>query len=178
MALAVPYGNAVDLGRLLEPLRADLAAWVTTQKGALYFSRDPLETLELLAESPAGHRVIMQYQSDQPTGGEQPGYFNPVLKTGLIFVVSFNPGLARQVEGKIIKGDATRESLMRIVSNLRSRLMSYRWDTNLVDHGRLAYEGTTPYSMAEFFPFAAYEMSFSMVHVCPLPSSTVSLTVT
>ncbi len=177
MSLTSPSATAVDVGRLLEPLRVDLATWVGTQKGSLFFARDPLETLELLAESPAGHRVIMQFQDDRPVGGEVPGYFNPVLEASLRFVVSFNPGLALRRDGALIKGDATRGSLMKICADLRSRLMSYRWPAGYINENRLAYAGSRSYSMSDYFPFAAYEMDFTFVYVPPLPSSTVSLTV-
>lgn len=178
MGIQAVYSGAKDTGALLEPLRANLATWVPTQKGAFFFSRDPLETLSLLAESPGGFRLVMQYESDAPTGGEQPGYFNPVLRTVISMVVSFNPGLAPVKDGKILKGDATRASLMNIVSTVRKRMLAYRWDTALVDNGQLSYESTNPYEMQDFLPFAAYQMRFSMVHNTPTPASGDLVTLT
>lgn len=178
MSLTTPYASAVDTGRLLAPLVSDLKTWVTTQKGAFFFARDPLETLTLLAESPNGHRVILQYDSDRPVGSQVAGYPNPVLNTTIKVIVSFNPGLNLARDKTIITGDANRSSLMRIVADVRSRMMAYRWPTALVNEGALSYDGTRPYALAEYLPFAAYELTFSFDHVTPMPTSTVTLTVT
>jgi len=178
MTLNPQYASSVDTGRLLRPLVADMTTWVATQKGTFFFSRDPLETLSLLAEAPIGHRVILQYDGDASYGGSAPGYPTPVLRTNLKLVVSLNPGLQVAKDTPIITGDTNRASLMSIIATLRSRLMSYRWSTSLVEQGSLAYEGTTPYQMAEYLPFAAYEMRFYLLHNTPMPTSTVNLVVT
>lgn len=178
MTLNPQYATSVDTGRLLAPLVADLTAWVATQNGTFYFSSDPLDTLSLLSESPVGHRVILQYDSDEAHGGARPVYPTPILRTVLKIVVSMNPGLQVAKEKPVISGNAARSSLMSIIATLRSRLMSYRWNTSLVEQGALAYEQTTPYQMAEYLPFAAYEMRFYLLHTTPMPTSTVNLVVT
>lgn len=178
MTLNPQYASSVDTGRLLAPLVTDLTAWVATQNGTFYFSSDPLDTLSLLSEAPVGHRVIIQYESDEAYGGSRPGYPTPVLRTTLKVVVSMNPGLQIVRDKPVITSTASRASLMNVIAALRSRLMSYRWDTNLIEQGALAYESTTPYSMAEYLPFAAYEMRFYFMHTTPMPTSTVNLVVT
>lgn len=99
-----------------------------------------------------------------------------VIETRIRAVVTCNPGLRLIRDSQLLKGDSTRGSLLAILTSVRSRMLSYRWDSLLVHRGALTYRGTQPFSIPDFLPLAAYELTFSLVHVIPEPLSTVQLT--
>jgi hypothetical protein len=169
-ALTTPNASAVDAGVLLEALRADLEPWLKTLKGFCSVARDPLNVLELLAEAPAGFRVILTFDGDEVPLSQTAGYPPPIVRTRLRAIVSCNPGLRLARDHAILKGNVARDSLLAILATVRKRMMGYRWPTTLVHEGAMSYEGTRPYEFPEFLPFAAYAMTFSLVHVIPLPA--------
>lgn len=177
MPLQVPDANAKSVDVLLEAMRADLDTWTKTQKGSCVVARDPLAVIEMLNESPSGWRMILSFDGDRPIETRAIAIPEPyILESSIRVVVTCNPGLRLVRDGQLLKGDSTRGSLLGILSIVRSRMLAYRWDTSKVNGGAFVYTGTRLFSIPEFLPLAAFEMTFSIVHSIPEPSATVTLT--
>lgn len=176
MALQVPNSGARSVDELLEPMRSDLDVWARLQSGSCIIARDPLAVIELLAESPKGWRLVLSYDGDSPMDGSSISAGGPyVIETTIRAVVTCNPGLRLIRDSQLLKGSQTRGSLLSILTQVRVRMLSYRWDSSLVHRGALTYRGTQPFSIPDFLPLAAYALTFSLVHVIPEPSSPVQL---
>ncbi len=176
MPLQVPDANAKSVDVLMEAMRADLDTWARAQKGTCVVARDPLAVIEMLNESPAGWRLVLSFEGDRPMDTHSIAIPEPyILESTIRVVVTCNPGLRLIRDGQLLKGDATRGSLLGILSSVRSRLLAYRWDTALVNGGALVYRGTRPFGIPDFLPLAAFEMTLVIVHSVPEPASTVAL---
>jgi len=179
MPLQVPDQNAKSADVLLEAMRADLDTWAKGQKGNCVVARDPLAAIELLSESPTGWRLVLSYEGDIPMDTHTIAIPGPcVVEATIRCVVTCNPGLRLIRDGQLLKGDSSRGSLLGILSNVRRRMLAYRWPTTLVNAGALVYRGTRPFGIPDFLPLAAFEMTFAFVHSIPEPAAGDLVTLT
>jgi hypothetical protein len=180
MTLNVPDASAKSVDVLLEAMRSNLDTWARTQKGACYVARDPLAAIELLAEAPSGWRLILSFEGDRPMDTRAIGVPEPyVVESTLRIIVSCNPGLRLINDSQLLKGDTGgRASLLALLSLVRKRILAYRWSTTLVYKGAMTYLGTRPFSIPDFLPLAAFEMTFAFVHSIPEPAAGDLVTIT
>ena len=150
--------NAYSPAELLNLYKTDLNDWASKNKAVVFIAKDPWNILELLAQSPAGMRIILAWAGDQALG-EQVQAIGSTNK--LEVILSYNLGLTVQPDAALLQASADRPALLDIISDLRNRVLSLcvpDAETG-VDLSARYVEGdivTTP----DGIPLSAYKLKF------------------
>lgn len=150
---------------LLTELRSDLEPWVRAKKGELSVARDPFHFLELLAESPAGFRVVLHWDGEANPGDEpQAGVFSAQR---ISLGVTANLGLTAKPGEALHKPTPNRAALLRIVADVRERARSYVWPDHTTARFML-YKGADAIVLPDSgVPLAGFRLTFELTIALP-----------
>jgi hypothetical protein len=141
-------------------MRDDLASWVKAKKGELSVARDPYNFLELLAESPAGWRVVLHWDGEtNPSDDAQVGVFAAQkISLGL----TANLGLTAKPDESLHKPSPARAALLKILADVRERVRGKVWPDDITARYML-YKGTDAIVLPDSaIPLAGYKLNFEL----------------
>lgn len=145
---------------LLSELRTELEPWVRAKKGDFSVARDPYHFLELLAESPAGFRVVLHWDGETNPGDDaQAGCF-PAQKISL--GLTANLGLTAKPDESLHKASAARPALLRLLADVRDRMRGYTFPDETTARFIL-YKGAEAIVLPDSaIPLAGYRLNFEL----------------
>ncbi len=150
--------------KILQELRADLEPWARDHAGLVTLARDPYHFLELLAESPAGWRIVLHWDGEDNTGDNaQAGAF---CAQRLSLGISANLGLTAKPNEALVTPTASRAALLRLVADTRDRVRGYTWPDRTTSR-YLLYRRALPVVLPEGVPLAAYKLDFELIIALP-----------
>lgn len=150
--------------KLLLELRADLEPWAAARKGSISLATDPYHFLELLAESPAGWRIVLHWDGEDNTSDNaQAGAF---CAQRLSLGITANLGLTAKPNESLVKKTASREALLRLVADTRDRVRGYVWP-DVTTSRYLLFRRALPVVLPEGVPLAAYKLDFELIIALP-----------
>ena len=142
------------IDEIIENLRADFDGWVKEHRGTLTVAKDPWHALEILCNGPQGIQFVLGWGGDD-TVGEQDQ--EPLGANIIELTVSYNLGLEADRDAALMKNRDNRPSLLKLVNDARARLLAYVFAAD--DEPQfLAYGGTTPVTLPEGMPLAAFKI--------------------
>jgi hypothetical protein len=150
--------NAYTPAQLLALYQADLNTWAMIKKAKLSIAKDPWHVLELLAESPAGLRLILHWAGDDSLGDQ-----NEAIGSAnhLEVIVSYNLGLTAKPDAALTQDQPNRPALLKLVSDIRERVLSlFIPDAETAVSLSARYSGCETVTTPEGLPLAAYKLKF------------------
>jgi hypothetical protein len=152
--------------QIVNHLKAKLDAWARGHRGQVSIAKDAWNVLELLAECPAGFRVIVHWAGDKNIGN-QDGIENLPMVTALIQVtLSNNLGLTAKPEQALAENVPGRQMpLLKLIGLARERIFKITWPESIAESIR--YVGCDPVGTPEGVPLAAYVLTFELDHALP-----------
>jgi hypothetical protein len=151
--------------QVIKYLHNALEPFARSNRGTPHIAKDPWHVLELLAENPAGFRIIVHWAGDK-NAGNRDGVENLPLVTAILQVIlSNNLGLTASPEQALVDAVPGRQPLLRLLGKAREKVMRITWPEDLCDPIR--YVGTDPVGTPEGVPLAAYMMTFELDHALP-----------
>lgn len=156
----MPRADYYTPDALLGELRADLEPWVKQRKGELSVARDPYHFLELLAESPAGFRVVLHWDGETNPGDDALAGVFAAQKLSL--GLTANLGLTAKPDEALHKPTASRAALLRILADVRDRVRGYVWPDETTARFIL-YKGAELIVLPDSaIPLAGYKLNFEL----------------
>ena len=150
---------------ILTTLKTSLEAYLAPKKGKLFLARDPFDALSLLAESPAGFRVILHWAGDSPMGDD--GAEDGVVLAHVELILSHNVGLTLVKGANLITARAGQQPLYELVSQVRAHLRAIEWPDE-VSFGSFFYRGCESVFTPDGVPLDAYKLRFDLLHSLPV----------
>ncbi|MCX6908055.1 MAG: hypothetical protein NTY01_08435 [Verrucomicrobia bacterium] len=155
--------NAINPADILRKIEADIRPWCVANKANLSLATDAWNVLELLAESPAGLRVILHWEGDDDAGShESAGIVENTIKV----VLSHNRGLLAAPGANLTEGRAGQKPLYELLSDLRSALRAIEWPDRIASK-RLFYKGSKSVIAPDGLPLDAREMTLTLHTTLP-----------
>jgi hypothetical protein len=142
-------------------IESDLQGWVPPSgaKVALSIASDPFEVLEILADSPAGVRVILLWKGDDDLSQGTP---IGIVDNHLEITISHNRGLKVRSGQSLYQSSATRPSLIALLDSLRARLRSLGFMEDDGSISPMEYKGCDPVVTPEGLRLDAYTLRFQV----------------
>jgi hypothetical protein len=157
--------NAYTPAQILALYQADLKVWARDNKATLSIARDPYHVLELLAETPAGLRLILHWNGDAPVGDQEEAIGS---NNNIEVVLSYNMGLMAQPDAALVTAQPNRPALLKLVSDVRERVLSLGVTDAETGAGLSArYAGCETVATPEGIPLAAYKLKFEFDAALP-----------
>lgn len=149
--------------QIIEAIKNDLDAYADEQEQKVRVSvaGDPLNVLESLITGPAGYMVVLHWAGDQMTGRHQ----DPKSANQIEVVVGYNLGLRMPLEEAIWKTTEKRPSLLKLVGDVRSWLLTLQFPEDETDQF-FTYQGTETVVTPSGIPLAAYRIRVSIDAIC------------
>jgi len=155
-----------SLDEMLALFRARLETWTRNNRALLSIAKDPWNALEMLAEAPAGLRVILNWSGDAAAGNLDGGEFGSVNNVEVI--VSYNLGLTAKPDAALLSAQPNRPALLRCVSEIRECILSLGVEDEASDElVSPGYVGCEPVITPEGIPLAAFRLRFTFVAAFP-----------
>jgi hypothetical protein len=155
----------MDPDRLLQMLEDALLPWAKERGGAVSIATDPFNFLELLAQSPSGWRVVLNWAGDDI---EVKSAIEGAILTNRVEVgLQASLGLAADRGAAIHRRRAAAAtktsppSLLALVADARAKVRSLVLSGNDNDN-MFHFTGTKPVTMPEGTPLAAYVLQFEI----------------
>ena len=152
----------------MPPLRVDeiltklydaCSTWGATQKATVSIARDPFHVLELLAENPAGFRIIVHWAGDENPSDQMEF---PLADNKLEIIFSYNLGLSAKPDLALIQGQQNRPSLYKLLDGLRAMVLAIAFPVEATAI-YCQYTGTEPFITPDGIPLAAYRLKFHLL---------------
>jgi hypothetical protein len=146
------------IDEILSKLNGAVTTWAAANKATVSIARDPFHVLEILAESPAGFRVILHWAGDKnPSEILQMA----IARNDIEVIFSYNLGLTGKPDLALITGSTARPALLALLDDLRALILSIQYpdEETLV---YCVYAGTEPFITPDGIPLAAYRMRFQL----------------
>ena len=157
--------NAYTPAELLDLYKTDLEAWCAENKAQLSLARDPYHVLELLAQSPAGMRLILHWAGDD-NAGEQDEAIGSVNR--LEVILSYNLGLTAKPDLALLQAQVDRPALLTLISVVRNRVLSlYVIDAETGARLSARSAGCETVTTPDGIPLAAYKLKFEFDAALP-----------
>lgn len=142
------------IDEIVEALRQDMDPWIKKNRGVLTVAKDPYHALEILMAGPQGLHFVLAWGGDDPEGAQAQ---EPLGNNIIELSVGYALGLEADRDAALMKNRADRPSLLKLVSDTRSRLLAYVFGADDAPQF-LAYGGTTAVVLPEGIPLAAYKI--------------------
>ena len=158
------------IDQILEAVKNDLDDWAATleQKVRISVARDPLHALECLVAGPAGIVLVLHWAGDDNNDAGAQKSFRGLNRIELS--VGYNLGLKSPKDEAIWKTTESRPSLLKLVDQARSRLLSIHYPAN--ETGQyFKYIGCEPVTMPDGMPLAAFRLSVALSAVIGIEAS-------
>jgi hypothetical protein len=127
-------------------------------------AKDPWHVMEMLANSPRGLRLIVHWAGDDPLGDEPA---DPMETQSIEVITGYSLGLKASVDAALVENTADRPSLLKIVSEVKVRVLSMVFRAPNASDGLFRYGGTKPEETPEGVPLAAYRSKFELDTTMP-----------
>jgi len=142
------------IDQIIDDLRKDFDGWVKERRGTLTVAKDPWHALEILCTGPQGIQFILGWGGDDTEGDQAQ---EPLGDNVIELTVAYNLGLEADRDAALMKNRDNRPSLLKLVNDARARLLAYVFAAD--DEPQfLAYGGTTPVTVPEGLPLAAFRI--------------------
>jgi hypothetical protein len=149
---------------LLAELRDDLKPWVQKRKGMLSIATDPYNFLELLAQSPAGWRVVLHWDGEDNTAeAAQAGDF---CTQRISLGITANLGLTANPSEGMVTDTAVRKAFLGLVADLRDRVRGYVFPDQVTNR-YMHYKRAVPVVLPEGVPLAGMKLDFELIAALP-----------
>lgn len=166
----------------MDPLRPDqllallyeaLKTWVGAQtgaKGEVFISRDPYQFLTLLAETPAGYRLVLGWDGDENQSDRAKLAMGAnVCSQRLSLAISGNLGLTADPGKAAILDTAARPALLHLLESVRVHVRGLTLP-DTISSILFDYRGTETVVTPDGIPLAAWKMSFEILLALTQPT--------
>lgn len=147
---------------ILRIIGADLSAYLAPTSYSVKLSQDAEDALGLLCEESEGGRCIIRWGGDQPFGGAVRE--GDISVNRIVIALTRSKSLSPDPSDTLSGGDLP---FLTALANVRARVLAYRFTSDATE-GFLRYAGTSPVSLPDGLPFAAYEISFTLKTAMPV----------
>lgn len=132
---------------------------VRGMKPQISVAKDPWHVVEILVQSPQGLRLIVHWAGEAALGDEPAA---PLATQRIHVVIGYALGLRASADAALVENTAARPSLLRIVSDVRERVLSMAFGAADASEGLFRYAGADPEETPEGVPLAAYRLRFEL----------------
>ncbi|PTY03899.1 hypothetical protein DB346_02995 [Verrucomicrobia bacterium LW23] len=159
--------------QILQMLEADLTAWIPTCRAELGISpqvkvaQDEYDMLGLLVEAPKGGRIILVWTGDTNTSAT--AREGNICLQKISVAVSRPSGLPADPNSAMYKDAPHTASLMRLVAEVRRRLLTCQFPPEANTSDLLHYKGAETITV-ETAVLAALRMRFELTSAIPGPT--------
>lgn len=122
-------------------------------------AKDPWHVIEILAASPRGLRLVVHWAGEEPLG-EEP--MAPLSTQRVEVIVGYALGLKASADAALVENTADRPSLLKIVADVRARVLGMVFSEMDASEGLFRYRGAEPVETPEGVPLAAYRLKFEL----------------
>lgn len=146
------------IDQILQAVAVDLNDLAKAKSATVAIAEDLFHVIDILVNGPAGFQLIVSWGGDDAVG-EQPGH--PLAETIIDITVGFNPGLGIQPGNALVKNTATRDSLLKLINDVRARALTLQFpetETSQIPE----YSGCRPVSLPDGIPLKAYKFSIKL----------------
>jgi hypothetical protein len=137
---------------------------VAGMKPAASVAKDPWHVIEILMTSPRGLRLVTHWAGEEPLGDEPEA---PLSTQRVEVIVGYALGLKSSADAALVENTDERPSLLRIVAEVRGRVLSMAFGAGDASEGLFRYRGAEPVETPEGVPLAAYRLKFELDTTMP-----------
>lgn len=143
---------------ILQALHADLAEYITDQRGELSISGTYVETLDLLSARPSGFLCVLEWLGEE--NPDEHGFIG-IMNQEIAIYTAINPGLPAQ-RGTSLWASPGGKTLLEHINRIRDRVREIRLpddeDTDREFNYRECRQVVTP----DGIPLRAYRLLFRL----------------
>lgn len=147
---------------IFKRIQCDLDPWAKDRRGYVSIAGDPGELIEMLADKPAGFRVVLSFTGDDDqTGQELAGIVTNTFDFWLIKA----KGLQLKPGENLINGDPP---FLQLLTDLRARIRSMVFPAGVTNE-RFLYKGCKQFEpeLAAQLPTVGYKLTFELIASVP-----------
>ncbi len=137
---------------------------IAGMKPEISVAKDPWHVMEILMISPRGLRLVVHWGGEDPLGDEPAA---PLSTQRVDAIVGYALGLKATADAALIENAAERPSLLKIVADVRQRVLSMAFGAADASEGMFRYRGAEPVETPEGVPLAAYRLKFELDTTMP-----------
>ena len=150
---------------ILQALHADLADYVTAQKGELAISGTYVETLDLLSAKPSGFLCVMEWLGEE--NPDEQG-ISGVMSQEVGIYVAINPGLPAQ-RGQALWASPGGKTLLSHLNRIRDRVREIRLPDDEETDREFNYRECRQVVTPSGIPLRAYRLLFKLFNAIKDP---------
>lgn len=154
---------ALKPNEIVLAIKDHIEPWAKARKGNVSVANNPFEALELLAQSPAGFRVVILWEGDEDATGQP---LVGIVNNNISLIVSANRGLRIWNGENLHKPYGDQPALLDLLTELRIMVRDQVWP-DVVSEGAMLYLGADPEITPEGYPLDAYRLRFRLTTVIP-----------